>query len=72
MDVQDGPFKQYYDGKLIKGEGIYVNGLLEGKKYRRPCWRKGRKSIWTFCDRGELIGKIKGADLIANDWIEEK
>ncbi|MEI8136595.1 MAG: hypothetical protein WCH21_04625 [Bacteroidota bacterium] len=30
-DVLNGPFKQYFDGKLLKGQGTYVNGLLEGK-----------------------------------------
>jgi len=31
MDVQHGPFKQYFDGKKVKGEGTYVNGNLDGK-----------------------------------------
>jgi antitoxin component YwqK of YwqJK toxin-antitoxin module len=30
-DLQHGPFKQYFDGKKIKGEGTYVNGKMEGK-----------------------------------------
>ncbi len=31
LDVQHGPFKQYYDKTLLKGEGTYVNGQLDGK-----------------------------------------
>jgi antitoxin component YwqK of YwqJK toxin-antitoxin module len=31
MDVMHGPFKQYFEGKKLKGEGNYVNGNLDGK-----------------------------------------
>lgn len=31
MDVMNGPFKQYFDGKKLKGQGNYVNGNLDGK-----------------------------------------
>ncbi|MGZ3884438.1 MAG: toxin-antitoxin system YwqK family antitoxin [Bacteroidia bacterium] len=31
MDQLHGPFKQYFDGKLVKGEGMYVNGGFDGK-----------------------------------------
>ncbi|MEO6304574.1 MAG: hypothetical protein ABIP51_15550, partial [Bacteroidia bacterium] len=31
LDVLNGPFKQYFDGKTLKGQGTYANGLLEGK-----------------------------------------
>lgn len=31
LDVQHGPFKQYYDKTKLKGEGAYVNGQLDGK-----------------------------------------
>ena len=31
MDILNGSFKQYFDGKNIKGQGTYLNGLLEGK-----------------------------------------
>ena len=30
-DILNGPFKQYFDGKKLKGQGTYTNGLLEGK-----------------------------------------
>lgn len=31
MDIQHGPFKQYYTKVNLKGEGNYVNGQLDGK-----------------------------------------
>ncbi len=31
MDLPDGPFKQFFDGKIVKGEGVYINGHLDGK-----------------------------------------
>lgn len=31
MDVQHGSFKQYLDGKNLRGQGNYVNGQIDGK-----------------------------------------
>lgn len=31
LDVPNGPFRQYYNSKNVKGEGNYINGQLEGK-----------------------------------------
>jgi len=31
LDVQQGMFKQYYDGKKVKGIGHYINGNLDGR-----------------------------------------
>lgn len=31
MDLEDGPFKQYFDGVAVKAAGNYVNGKMEGR-----------------------------------------
>jgi len=47
-----------------------ITGMVEGKRYRRPSWRKDRNPIWTWHMKGSMSGKLKGEDLIADDWIE--
>lgn len=74
MDVQDGPFKQYFDeNKAIKGQGLYVNGDLEGRTaYYYPngvevaagYYKKGRKDgVWIYREEN---GKVKEKELFRN------
>jgi antitoxin component YwqK of YwqJK toxin-antitoxin module len=73
MDVQHGPFKLYFDGKKVKGEGNYVNGNLEGKcTYYYPngievasgYYKDGKKNgPWIYKDEK---GKIKEKELYRN------
>ncbi len=70
MDVQEGIFKLYFDGKLVKGTGTYVNGKLEGKNaYYYPngveaaagYYKNGLKNgPWIY---KEQSGKIKEKEL---------
>jgi antitoxin component YwqK of YwqJK toxin-antitoxin module len=70
MDLKHGPFKQYFDKNLIKGEGNYVNGLMEGKNtYYFPngvqvasgFYKNGQKNgPWIY---KEQDGKIKEKEL---------
>lgn len=72
-DVPEGPFKQYYDGKLVKGEGKYVNGKLDGKvSYYYPSgkfaatgiYKNGNKEgVWLY---NESDGKLKDKELYRN------
>ena len=73
LDLSDslaGQWEIYIDTSKHYSFLDVIKGMVEGKKYRRPSWRKDRKSICTFLERGVLIGKVKGEDLISNDWIE--
>jgi len=71
--IEDGPFKQYFDGKLVKGEGKYVNGKMEGKtSYYYPngiaaatgIFKNGHKNgVWIY---KEKEGKVKDKELFKN------
>lgn len=73
MDIQHGPFKQYFVGKRIKGEGNYVNGNLEGRAaYYFPngvevaagYYKNGEKNgPWIYKDEK---GNIKEKELYKN------
>jgi antitoxin component YwqK of YwqJK toxin-antitoxin module len=79
MDVQDGPFKQYYDGKTVKGEGNYVNGKMEGKNaYYYPngvaaavgYYKNGMKTgPWIYKDKD---GKVKEKELYIDGQLADK
>jgi antitoxin component YwqK of YwqJK toxin-antitoxin module len=79
MDVQEGAFKQYYDGKILKGEGTYVNGKLEGKNvYYYPngvqaasgYYKNGLKSgAWIYKEKD---GKIKEKELYIDGKLADK
>ncbi len=79
MDVLDGPFKQYFDGKIVKGEGVYVNGGLDGKvSYYFPngvavaqgFYKKGSKvGPWIY--RSE-DGKVKEKELYVEGKLANK
>lgn len=70
MGVDHGKFKQYFDGKKLKGEGTYVNGNLEGKAtYYFPngvevasgYYKNGvKEGPWIYKDEK---GKIKEKEL---------
>jgi len=72
-DAQHGTFKQYFDGKVIKGEGNYVNGNLEGRAaYYYPngvevaagYYKNGAKTgVWVY---KEEDGKVKEKELYKN------
>ena len=79
MDVLNGPFKQYFDGKKLKGQGNYVNGLLEGKvSYYFPngtevatgYYVKDRKNgVWIYKEEN---GKIKEKELYKEGKLASK
>jgi antitoxin component YwqK of YwqJK toxin-antitoxin module len=79
MDVLNGPFKQYFDGKLVKGEGTYVNGGFEGKvSYYFPngvtaatgYYKDGLKTgPWIYKNND---GKIKEKELYINGKLADK
>jgi antitoxin component YwqK of YwqJK toxin-antitoxin module len=53
-DLQHGPFKQYLDGKRLRGQGNYVNGQLDGKAtYYYP---NGVEVAAGFYKNGAKIG----------------
>jgi antitoxin component YwqK of YwqJK toxin-antitoxin module len=70
MDVQDGPFKEYFSGHSVKASGTYVNGQLEGRAiYYYPngvevasgYYKKGMKNgPWIYRNED---GKIKEKEL---------
>lgn len=71
--LEDGPFKQYFDGKLVKGEGKYAKGKLEGKvSYYYPngvvaatgIYKNGHKDgVWLYKDKD---GKMKDKEIFKN------
>lgn len=73
LDVENGPFKQYYNTKAVKGEGTYVNGKMEGKNaYYYPngiCAAVGyykdghRNGPWIFKEKD---GKVSSKTLYKN------
>jgi antitoxin component YwqK of YwqJK toxin-antitoxin module len=75
----NGPFKQYFDGKLLKGQGTYVNGLLEGKtSYYFPngievasgyYLHDKKKGPWIYKDES---GKIKEKELYIDGKLASK
>ena len=79
LDVLNGPFKQYFDGKLLKGQGTYVNGLLEGKtSYYFPngievasgyYLHDKKKGPWIYKDES---GKIKEKELYIDGKLASK
>jgi antitoxin component YwqK of YwqJK toxin-antitoxin module len=78
-DVIEGPFKQYFDGKLVKGEGAYLNGKLDGKvTYYYPngiaaatgYFKNGEKNgPWIYKEKD---GKIKEKELYKNGVLQSK
>ncbi|MDP3556097.1 MAG: hypothetical protein Q8T03_01910 [Bacteroidota bacterium] len=78
-DVLNGPFKQYFDGKILKGQGTYVNGLLEGKvSYYFPngtevatgYYKNDRKNgPWIYKEEN---GKIKEKELYKEGKMASK
>lgn len=68
-DIQHGPFKQFFEGKKVRGEGTYVEGKLVGKNsYYYPNGTiaatgyyndKGNKyGVWIYKDKdGKVISK---------------
>jgi antitoxin component YwqK of YwqJK toxin-antitoxin module len=79
MDVQHGPFKQYFDGKKLKGQGNYVNGNLDGRAaYYFPngievaagFYKNGHKTgPWIYKDEK---GKIKEKEYYKNGKLASK
>lgn len=78
-DLQHGPFKQFYDGTKLKGEGNYINGKQEGKcTYYFPngvaaasgFYKNGlRTGPWIY---KEQDGKIKEKELYENGQLADK
>lgn len=69
-DIQNGPFKQFFEPKVLRGQGAYVNGLLEGRvSYYYPngtevaagYYKKGLKTgPWIYKTES---GKIREKEL---------
>jgi antitoxin component YwqK of YwqJK toxin-antitoxin module len=54
MDVQHGPFKQYFDGKKVRGQGNYVDGNLDGRvAYYFP---NGVEVAAGYYEKGSKVG----------------
>ncbi len=79
QDIQNGPFKQYFDGKKIKGQGNYIMGNLEGRvSYYFPngvevaagFYKNGAKSgPWIYKNEN---GSIKEKELYINGKLASK
>lgn len=79
MDVQNGPFKQYFDGKALKGQGNYINGKLEGRvAYYYPNGTEVAAGFykndvktgpWIYREEN---GKIKEKELYKNGKLASK
>jgi antitoxin component YwqK of YwqJK toxin-antitoxin module len=79
MDVQDGPFKDYFDGKHVKSQGNYVNGKMEGKVvYFYPngvevaagFYKNGLKNgPWIYKTES---GKVREKELYKNGTLASK
>ncbi|MBS1651107.1 MAG: hypothetical protein JSU07_03775 [Bacteroidetes bacterium] len=73
MDVKEGPYKQFYNAQLVKSEGSYLNGELDGKvSYYFPnkveaavgYYIKGNKNgPWIYKNND---GTIKSKELFKN------
>jgi antitoxin component YwqK of YwqJK toxin-antitoxin module len=71
--LEDGAFKQYFDGKLVKAEGKYVKGKMDGKvSYYYPngtvaatgIYKNGLKEgVWLYKDKD---GKPKEKEIFKN------
>ncbi len=78
-DVEDGPFKLYFNKTQLKGEGNYINGVLDGKNaYYYPngnaaaigYYKNGQKiGPWIYKDKD---GKIKEKELFVNGKLASK
>ncbi len=72
-DIQEGNFKEYFDGKAVKAQGAYVKGQLEGRvSYFYPngvevaagYYKNGGKTgVWIYKTQS---GKVREKELYKN------